>query len=131
LNLIREKVPMTTRRLAVALTGVNLILLLALVLQRGAAAAQPVPTVLRAQAIELVDVRGQVRAQLNVESSGEAVLRLRDAGGTIRVKLGASEDGSGLVLLDGSTEPGVHLLAKRAGTSVTVRRGEAQRVIRP
>jgi len=125
---------MTIRRLAVTLTALNLLLLGALVgapPQRPAAAAQATPPVLRARAIELVDDRGRVRARLNVEPTGEAVFRLTDANGTIRVKIGASEDGSGLVLLDASTEPGVHLLAKRTGTSLTLRQGEQQRVIRP
>lgn len=55
----------------------------------------------RASATELVDGNGQVRAQLNVDDDdGEVVLRLRDADGSIRVKLGASKDGSGLLLLD-------------------------------
>ena len=72
-----------------------------------------------------------MRARLNVESDGQVVFRLLDARGTIRVKLGASEEGSGLVLLDASTEPGVHLLAKGTGTSLTLRRGEQQRVITP
>ena len=59
------------------------------------------------------------------------VLRLRDAGGTIRVKLGASAEGSGLVLLDDATEPGIHMLAKRAGTSLTLKKGQQQHVIKP
>jgi hypothetical protein len=108
---------MRVNRLAVALTVVNVVLLL-LVLAHGAATARPVVSpLLRIRALELVDDSGRVRAQLNAESSGEVVLRLRDASGTIRVKLGASEAGSGLVLLDGSTEPGVHILAGRSGTS--------------
>jgi hypothetical protein len=65
------------------------------------------------------------------EPDGEAVLRMRDAEGTIRVKLGASKKGSGLVLLDASTEPGVHVLANASGTSLTVKRGRQERVIRP
>ncbi len=56
--------------------------------------------VLRAQLIELVDAKGQVRAQLKVEDNSEAVFRMKDAQGTIRVKLGAGADCSGLVLLD-------------------------------
>lgn len=87
---------------------------------------------LRARMIELVDDRGQVRADLKVETGGEVVFRMRDAKGTIRVKLGASEDGSGLLLLDDRTEPAVHLLAKRTGTTVTLaERGKEKRVIKP
>ena len=118
-------------RVAVALLCANLVLLLGLWLLGRSAGAQAVPPVLRARAIELVDDRGQVRAQLDVESSGEVVFRLRDSSGSIRVKVGASEEGSGLVLLDEATEPGIHMLAKRAGTSLTIARGTQQHTIKP
>jgi len=45
---------------------------------------------------------------------------MSDATGTIRVKLGAGEDGSGLVLLNDATNPGLHALAKKNGTSLTL-----------
>ena len=123
---------MKINRIAVAITLINLVLLIFAFARSGAPAAQTVPEVLRVRAIELVDDNGQVRAQLNVESDGEVVFRLRDAKGTIRVKLGASEDGSGLVLLDDATEPGVHLLTNRDGTSLTLTgKGGAQQVIEP
>jgi hypothetical protein len=94
--------------------------------------AEKVPAVLRARMIELVDERGQVRANLKVEPNGEAVFRMRDAKGTLRVKLGASEDGSGLLLVDDRTEPAVHLLAMRTGTTVTLaEKGKEKRVIKP
>jgi hypothetical protein len=100
--------------------------------EAGAEEAAKAPAVLRARAIELVDEKGQVRASLGVEPGGEAVFRMRDAGGTIRVKLGAAEDGSGLLLLDDRTEPAVHLLARKAGTSlVLVEQGKEKRVIEP
>jgi hypothetical protein len=71
-----------------------------------------------------------VRAQLSVEANGEAVFRMRDAKGTIRVKMGASEQGSALVLLNEATEPGVHILAKReGGTSLTLRAENGQQRI--
>jgi hypothetical protein len=82
--------------------------------------------------IELVDPNGQVRAQLKIEDDGEAVFRLRDPKGEVRVKLGAAGDGSGLLLLDGSTEPGIQMLAKGATTSMTLSSGNGQRrVITP
>jgi hypothetical protein len=87
--------------------------------------------VLRAQAIELVDSSGRVRAQLNVSPDGEVVFRLRDATGAVRAKLGASEAGSGLVLLNHATQPAVHVLATRAGTSLALQRGGKRRVLRP
>jgi hypothetical protein len=118
-------------RVAVALVCANLAFLLGGLLLGRSVVAQGAAPIVRARAIELVDDRGLVRAQLDVEATGEVVLRLRDASGTIRVKLGASEEGSGLVLLDETTEPGVHLLAKRAGTSVTVAKGKQHHIIRP
>lgn len=118
-----------TRILAVLL-GLSLIVVLAMT-RRGSAAAQAEHQVLRAHAIELVDARGKVRAQLDVEANGEVVFRLRDANGTIRVKIGASEEGSGLLLLDEKTEPGVHLLAKDDGTSLTLSDGADRRVLGP
>lgn len=69
---------------------------------------------------ELVDKNGQQRASIRAEADGEVVLRLRDANGTIRVKLGGSLNGSGLVLLNDSTNVGIHALAKKNGTTLTL-----------
>ena len=55
-----------------------------------------------------------------MESNGEVVFRLRDEKGTVRVKMGASEEGSGLLLINHLTEPGVHILADQNGTSLTL-----------
>jgi hypothetical protein len=122
---------MRITRVAVACLCANAVLLLGLFLLGRAAVAQAVAPVVRARAIELVDDRGRVRAQLDVEPTGEVVFRLRDASGTIRVKVEASEEGSGLVLLDEATEPGIHMLAKRGGTSLTVAKGKQQHTITP
>ena len=122
---------MQISRFAVVMTTVGVLLALGALLYERPAIAQQVPNVVRAQAIELVDGRGRVRAQLNVESSGEVVFRLRDSSGTIRVKLSASQDGSGLLLANEATEPGVHILATRNRTFVTVKRGERSQVIAP
>jgi hypothetical protein len=118
-------------RFAVATACVGIVLVLSALFQDHPAAAQTQPDVVRARAIELVDSRGRVRAQLDVEPSGEVVFRLRDSAGTIRVKLGASEDGSGLLLANEATEPGVHILANRRATSLTVQRGRQRQVITP
>jgi hypothetical protein len=127
------------RRLLIALTMINLVLLLVVLAQTGRTTAQQVAQTIRARAFELVDDRGHVRARLHVESDREVVLRLLDAKGTIRVKLGAGADGSGLLLLDEATEPAVHIIARRTGTSgrpvttsLTLRgAGGRQRAIRP
>ena len=130
---------MKIQRLAIAVTAINLVLLLLTVVRAGSTTAQTVTAVLRGRALELVDERGQVRSRLNVEPNGEVVLRLLDKNGTIRVKLGAGEDGSGLVLADEATEPAIHIIARRTGTSerptttsITLRGTDGrQRVIRP
>src|SRR5215216_4744465 len=112
---------MQGRALLIVLTGINLTLLVWLVVTaRAAVAQQPVVPVLRASAIELVDAAGLVRAQLMVTPDGETLLRMRDARGEVRVKLGAGEDGSGLMLADQSTEPGLHLLAKHGTTMLSL-----------
>jgi hypothetical protein len=60
------------------------------------------------------------------------IFRLRDEKETIRVKLGASEEGSGLLLINDLTEPDVHLLAKQDDTSVTItNQSGAEQVIKP
>jgi hypothetical protein len=124
---------MNTNRLAVALTVINLILLIVVIAQSRVIANQTIPEVLRVRAFELVDGNGRVRAQLNIdETNGEVIFRLRDENETIRVKLGASEEGSGLLLINDLTEPGVHLLAKQDDTSLTLTdQSGAEQVIKP
>lgn len=88
-------------------------------------------SVLRAQKIELVDTQGVTRARLSTEPGGEVVLRLMGANGELRVKLGASNDGSGLLLANAATEPGVHLLAQRSDASLKLKEGERERLLEP
>lgn len=68
---------------------------------------------------------------LNVEADGSVVFRLHDRDGAIRVKLGADNDGSGLVLLDGKTEPGVHILAGSPQTGIILKGRHGQRILEP
>ena len=120
---------MRMHRLILGLTALNLALLTAALTQvRGASADGPADT-LRARAIELVDELGQVRAQLSVEASGEAVFRLRDQKGQIRVKLGANDAGSGLLLLDASTQPGIQMLSDRHGARMVVTSSGGKRTV--
>ena len=101
------------QRLLVVLTLVNLLFFVTLLAQREPARAQADTAVLRGSGLELVDAAGKIRAQFTVEPDGEAVFRMRDGSGAIRVKLGAGPDGSGLLLLDETTEPGVQIIARR------------------
>ncbi len=93
---------------------------------------EPVPAVLRAQAIELVNKQGQVVAQLYLGEDGSGNLRLRDASGTVRAKLGASAQGAGLLLLDKDVEPAFWLISNETGTSMTLaEKGKAKKVFKP
>jgi hypothetical protein len=117
--------------LIAALLGALVALAAAVVLNGRRADAAPAPQVLRARSIELVDARGMRRASLKAEPQGDVVFRLFDRRGTIRVKLGAGETGSGLLLNDETTGPGVHLLATRDRTLVAVQRGDQRRELVP
>ena len=119
---------MNGTRIALAVTTINLVLVLAAFTQRPETSTD----VLRGSALELVDQEGRIRARLNIEPQGEVVLRLLDERGTIRVKLGAATDGSGLLLANDATEPGIHLLAKASGSSVRVANKDGrERLITP
>jgi hypothetical protein len=112
---------------------VNALTLVALLSQLNAVTAQNLPDdVVRARTWELVDGRGQIRASMEIAPEGDVVLRLRDRTGTIRVKLSAGETGSGLLLLDNTTEPGVQLGAGASGSSLKLtNRDGRQNVIQP
>lgn len=118
---------MVAQRLTVVLSVLNFALL-AFVLAQGRPAVAQAPTpVLRGRALELVDDRGRVRAEIKVLPAQpdlkmpdgtvgypEAVqLRLIDSEGGPNVKLVATEDGSGLAL--GGESAYVQILA-RGGT---------------
>jgi hypothetical protein len=131
---------MKPQRLAIVLTLFNFTLLLLFVAQAGFTTSQTAATTaIKTSLLEVVDDRGQVRALLKVEPDGEVVFRLRDSKGTIRVKLGAGETGSGLLLLDEATEPAIHMIARRNGTtdrptttSITLQGANSQpRIIKP
>lgn len=103
---------MTPYRLTLVLSLANAVLLVvSLTREHRVAASEPSP-VLRGRALELVDDRGRVRAEIRVlpadpnvkmedgtEGYPETVLlRLISSRGGPNVKLAATEDGAGLVL---------------------------------
>ena len=122
----------------VGLTLVNVaaaaVVLAGLTTTRAQAAPEPAATV-RTERIELLDKSGQVRGQFFVEENGEAVFRMRDEKGQIRVKLGASGRGAGFILMDDQTEPAVQMLAgvsaltNKRDTNVTLRDGGASKTL--
>lgn len=88
--------------------------------------------VVRARLIELVAEDGKVVAQLHTADDGGANLRMRDGRGEVRVKLGATTEGAGLILMNGSTEPAVSLAAFGDEPTVTLARpGAPAQVMRP
>ena len=125
---------MKNQRLTLALTIINFTLLL-VVLLFFTSAFKPDVKVIRGSAFELIDERGNVRAEIKVLPAEptlkmpdgtigypETVLfRLFDSEGGPNVKISATEDGSGLVLggelgyvqiLSRTDEPTVKLVSK-------------------
>ncbi len=119
---------MKFQRIAIVFSVLNLLLLLFLLVQVPSTAQQSITPVVRTRAFELVDENGKIRAQFNVEKTGEVVFRLRDAKGTIRTKFSASEDGSGLSLMDDRTDATVQIRAIESGASIILidRNGKEQ-----
>lgn len=130
---------MQPNRLVIVLALLNLALVVFVLAPRSISnASSTTQPVVRAQLIELVDSRGVVRGQLKTEEDGEVIFRLRDQHGKIRVKLGANDTGSGLLLSDDQTGVGVHILSgisrltQQRDTMITLAEpGGAKRVIRP
>ena len=113
---------MKTQRVALALTVLNLGLMIFLVAQIRSADAEDVAPVLRGRALEIVDARGQVRAQIlvhgpetvNGKTYPETVLfRMATAQRAPLMKLTVSEEGSALGLSDDSEPGSVELRANR------------------
>jgi hypothetical protein len=110
---------MKNRVSIISLVALNIVLLVCVAAQSKSEDQPGIQSIVRARAIELVDDKGRIRASLNVATNGEAVFRLRDSDETIRLKLGASKEGSALLLLDDSTNPGLHVISKH-GTTMTL-----------
>jgi hypothetical protein len=132
---------MRTQRLLIALTVVNLVLLVFQVIGRPVT-AQNVAPVLRARALEIVDAQGRVRATLNVLPPAPmadgttypetVLLRLINARGKPLVKLGASDRSAGLGLLGNSDETQALIEAAGAGTEVKLTNADGrQQIVKP
>ena len=136
---------MKIQRLLVALTVVNLGLLVFLLAQLRPVEAQGALPVLRGRALEIVDDQGRVRASLKVQPadrtarmpSGQTVpetviLRLIDANGRPSVKLAMSEQGAGLALVDEADA--THVVLKAEGTESSLKlanRDGRQQLVKP
>jgi hypothetical protein len=132
---------MKTQRFAIALTLINLALLILLLAQNLSAEAQNVAPVLRGRALEIVDSQGRVRASITVEPPvtmnsrtypETVLLRLSDPKSGPVVKITATEQGSALGLSD-DVDGGVEVSStKHKGNFIKVvsREGREQ-IIKP
>ena len=124
---------MKAQRIGIVLTLVNLAILMFSFVsgQTRSSSADDVVPVLRGKKLEIVDDQGKVRAQIVVNPpstgpdgkkyAGGALLRLIDPNGRPAIKLGGSEDGSGLSLAGDSEKRdwnGIQILADARGTSL-------------
>jgi hypothetical protein len=121
---------MKTQQLAITLTVVNLSVLLIVLFFSLTSFKSDVVPILRAQAFELIDKNGKVRAEIKVLPAEptlkmpdgtvgypETVLfRLVDSEGGPNVKISATEDGAGLVL--GGEAGYVQILSRTAEPTV-------------
>ncbi len=122
---------MKTQRLAMALTVVNLVILMFILAYLRPATANEVAPVLRGRALEIVDDHGKVRAQIIVvpattmpdgqKYAETSLLRLIDPNGRPAVKISAAVDGSGMSMAGDSERrewSGVQILAKGTGSTL-------------
>lgn len=114
---------MPNTRTTAALVAGNAMLALALMWTNAQSQTPPpVQEVIRAKLIELVNDNGDVVGQFYLGEGGSGQIRLRNAAGEVRVKLGVSNDGNGagLIMMDDKTEPAVILRAAAGGASLTL-----------
>ena len=137
---------MTTQRILIILTAVNLGLLGYQVVKTPLAGASTadIPAVLRARSLEIVDAQGRIRASLAVLPEDPKViwkgkpypetvlLRLISAEGRPNVKLGASQMGAGL-LIGGESNPTYIRVLAEGGESMLklINKDGTERVIKP
>jgi hypothetical protein len=136
---------MKTQRLLIALTVVNLGLLIFLLLSHiGPALANGAPPVLRGRALEIVDEQGRARATLNVmpastQPNGESypetvLLRLITERGRPSVKISTSEQGAGLALVGPSNTKDTYVQLGANGTVSSLKlknEDGGERIVKP
>ena len=137
---------MKIQRFALALTLLNLALLVFQVVEHRKVEAQQIAPVLRGRELELVDDQGRVRASLKVYPADPKVkmpdgttgypetvmLRLYNSKGGPNVKLATTEDGSALVLGGEANPTYVQILSRGANPFVKlVNKDGREQVIKP
>jgi hypothetical protein len=137
---------MKSQRFLVVITVLNILLLALSVSQTRAVVTEGIAPVLRGRALEIVDDRGRVRASITVLPADpkfkmpdgtigypeSVLLRLISPEGRPNVKLGASEQGSGLGLGGDDDPTYVQILAEGPRTSLKLtNRDGREKLIQP
>jgi hypothetical protein len=138
---------MKTQRLLIALTAINIALLVfSLVRLRPGVDAQAFAPVLRGRALEIVDDRERVRASITLAPANRVfkmpdgtvgypetiLLRLIDQNGRPNIKLYASEEGAGLGMGGESDPTYASIGAKKASAALKLTNQDGrQQVITP
>jgi hypothetical protein len=130
---------MRIQGVALGLTIVNLVLLIVLLGQLNPLSAQEPAPVLRGRALQIVDDAGRVRASLSVLPAGDqshetVLLRLITERGRPSVKVGASEDSSGISVAGptGTQNTWITLTADGVSSSIVVKSEDgSEQIIQP
>jgi hypothetical protein len=144
LSLASGETIMKTPRLVVALTVINVALLVFSLGQSRSVAAPKDASVLRGRKLEIVDDRGRVRASIEVLPASEqkdgtlsyetVLLRLITEKGRPSVKIGASEESAGMALSGptGTKNTYVQLGAKGTTSALTLKNEDGrEHVVKP
>lgn len=128
----RNEAVMKAQRFVVGLTVLNLLILAYTLFRASPAVSAEVAPMLRGRGLEIVDDQGRVRAMIKVFPPDPTVkmpdgttgypesvlLRLINSKGAPNVKIGASEDGSGISLVGESNPAHVQILARGASPTL-------------
>lgn len=134
---------MKIQRIAIAITIINLVLMVVLLAKMNAATAQKEQNnlqVLRGSGLEITDKEGRIRASITFHDAvvkdgvtypAGVLLRLIDSKGQPSVKIGAAEDGGGLSFAN-EKDGYIQLIAKESGCFLKIRNADGkEQVVKP
>jgi hypothetical protein len=137
---------MKSQRTLLAITLINVLLLLLLVNRTGALGSRTVAPVLRGRGLEIVDERGRVRASISILPADSTVkmpdgttgypetvlLRLITSDGRPNVKIGTGARGAGMLIAGEDDPTYVQVLAEGPRTTLRLSDKDGRvRVLRP
>jgi len=134
---------MKIQRIAIAITIINLVLMVVLLAKMNAATAQKEQNnlqVLRGSGLEITDKEGRIRASITFHDAvvkdgvtypAGVLLRLIDSKGQPSVKIGAAEDGGGLSFAN-EKDGYIQLIAKESGGFLKIKNADGkEQVVKP